>query len=286
MAILGLRRPGVYVIRNTVNGKVYVGSAVKIYDRWKAHRSLLNGGAHHSRTMQRSWDKHGQEAFSFEVLEVVEEKTRLIEREQYWIDFLHAACPKRGFNNAPTAGSSLGIVRDEEFKRRLSDARKGIPKSPEHAAAIGAAQVGKIIPDSQRALLSASVKRYYENNPSARNRMSAIGKTWGPLNGNKVGSKLPQATRDAMSATRQSREDLKDISRAALASLTPDQRAKALVGRLGRPIRKNRSLTYEQAQEARALKASGWTYDRLTEKFGLDRASMFRLIKGLTYTMP
>jgi hypothetical protein len=54
----------------------------------------------------------------------------------------------------------------------------------------------------------------------------------------------------------------------------------------GVPLRHKRSLTYEQAQEARALKADGWTYDNLTERFGLDRASMFRLIKGITYTVP
>lgn len=45
---------GIYGIRNNVNQKIYVGSAVNIKRRWKEHRTLLRKGAHHSRKHRAS----------------------------------------------------------------------------------------------------------------------------------------------------------------------------------------------------------------------------------------
>lgn len=42
------RKSGIYQIRNLVNGKVYVGSAVNLQHRRREHRSDLRNGNHHS----------------------------------------------------------------------------------------------------------------------------------------------------------------------------------------------------------------------------------------------
>ena len=114
---------GIYKIANRLNGKCYVGSAVNIKRRWTEHKAYLRGKYHHSKHLQRAWNMHGEDAFCFEVIEFAE-SSELIEREQHWIDVLHAY-GKDGYNVSPKAGSSLGIKRSDETRKRISQAKLG-----------------------------------------------------------------------------------------------------------------------------------------------------------------
>jgi len=141
---MSLGLAGIYCIRNIVSGRVYVGSAVKIKDRWRLHRSRLNRGKHHSVLLQRSWTKHGSEAFSFEVIENVPAE-QLIAREQFWIESIDACNPQTGFNVAPKAGSSLGRKHPPEviaLMRLQRAGRKKPPRTAEHCAALSAGRIG------------------------------------------------------------------------------------------------------------------------------------------------
>jgi group I intron endonuclease len=60
--------PGVYLITNTTNGKVYVGQARNINTRWNHHRHLLDKGTHNNPYLQRAWNKLGAGAFQFTVV--------------------------------------------------------------------------------------------------------------------------------------------------------------------------------------------------------------------------
>lgn len=131
MAILGLRRPGVYVIRNTITGKVYVGSAIRIDARWRLHLKNLREGNHHSWPLQVSWNKHGEAAFQFEVLEFLSDKKDTVSREQHWMDALGVGDPKKSYNLAPKAGSQLGIKRRPESIEKLRAATTGKKRTPE-----------------------------------------------------------------------------------------------------------------------------------------------------------
>lgn len=62
-------KTGIYKIENKVNGKIYIGQARNIEDRWKNHKSCLNSGKHDNTYLQRSWDKYGKDNFTFEVIE-------------------------------------------------------------------------------------------------------------------------------------------------------------------------------------------------------------------------
>ena len=62
---------GIYAIVHIETGRKYVGSAVNLTKRWNIHRHGLRNKKHHSAALQRAWDKYGEAAFSFEVLEVV-----------------------------------------------------------------------------------------------------------------------------------------------------------------------------------------------------------------------
>ena len=76
---------GIYEIRNTSNNKIYVGSAVNLRSRFYQHSKELSSGSHHNRFLQNAFNKYGESAFVFSVLEFVKDKTKLVEREQYWM---------------------------------------------------------------------------------------------------------------------------------------------------------------------------------------------------------
>lgn len=60
---------GVYVIHNTKTGMVYIGSSYNLRERWKSHRYQLNSGNHENFRLQDAWNKDGEQAFKFYVLE-------------------------------------------------------------------------------------------------------------------------------------------------------------------------------------------------------------------------
>jgi group I intron endonuclease len=284
MASSSLSQSGIYCIRNLVSGRRYVGSAKKLSDRWKAHRYLLRDCRHHSRTLQRSWKKHGEEAFVFEVLELVDDPHQLVTREQFWIDKLHAANPKLGFNVSPTAGNCLGVRHSDEAKAKMSAFQKGKPKSAEHRRAIGDAQKGKIIPEDQRRQRAEATRRHFEENPEARERMREVGRRNGAAGKGRVMS-------DEMRARNSEAQKRSEKARAAvqrnLRPLTPEERAKGATRsadlRRGRPIPERRALSYLSAEEIRALKDWGATYDELESIFGINRANLFLIVNRRTY---
>lgn len=108
---------GIYEIRCKANGRRYVGSAVNFQKRWCEHYRQLTELKHHSLHMQRAWNKYGESAFVFRVIEQCSVDS-LVEREQHYIDSL-----KPEFNSAPVAGSQLGYKHSEESRKKMSLSR-------------------------------------------------------------------------------------------------------------------------------------------------------------------
>lgn len=121
---------GIYEIVNTVNGKRYVGSAASIKRRWQDHVSYLKRGAHHNVPLQRAWDRYGDTAFEFRVIETCEAPDLLM-REQVHIDEL---APE--YNVCKKAGSSAGIKHSDEARANMSAAQKFRFSKPEARAAL------------------------------------------------------------------------------------------------------------------------------------------------------
>lgn len=96
--------PGVYQIKCIINGKIYIGSGVDIYDRCEQHRRSLRRGDHVNAHLQAAWNKYGGENFEFTVLELTE-RSDLLRAEQDWIDQTQSFKREIGFNIFETAGS-------------------------------------------------------------------------------------------------------------------------------------------------------------------------------------
>lgn len=117
------QKTGVYLIKNLINGKVYVGSAAKSFlSRWRVHRANLRHQTHTNTKLQNSWNKYGEAAFSFEVFIVCSPQNCLL-FEQRVIDFLDAV--NIGYNISPIAGSLRGFRHSDESKVKMSHAQKG-----------------------------------------------------------------------------------------------------------------------------------------------------------------
>lgn len=86
----------IYIIRNTVNDKVYVGQThVSIKLRFQNHLSAARRGLDY--VIGKAIRKYGEDKFYVELLEecLVEE---LNEREQYWISFFNSTDNRFGYN--------------------------------------------------------------------------------------------------------------------------------------------------------------------------------------------
>ena len=130
---------GLYHIRNIVDGKVYVGSAVNLKHRWFKHRVLLRSKKHHSTHLQHAWDKYGEQAFVFEVLETCD-KECLLNKEQNLLDSTASFDDTKGYNMAPKAYSQLGRKHSEETKQRISAAMKRREFTASHRKALSEAK--------------------------------------------------------------------------------------------------------------------------------------------------
>jgi group I intron endonuclease len=160
-----MAKTGIYSIRCLANGKIYIGSAVHLGRRWANHLSDLRKRRHPNIHLQRCSDKYGIDSLFFEVVELVDDLTILLVREQYYIDHHQAANPEFGLNIQPRAASPIGRKAREETKQKLRDAWVGriVKLSPEGRAAIVAAGTGrKPSPKALAAMAANNAKRIAE----------------------------------------------------------------------------------------------------------------------------
>ncbi len=145
-----LKISGIYRILNIINGKSYVGSAVDSDGRWYEHKRILKHNSHHSPRLQHAVNKYGLENFEFIFVEEIKDIFKLLEREQYWINFYNSANPEKGYNINKIAGNRLGMHHTEKTKEKISIKKlgmpppnKGKPMSSEQKDKLSKAHLGK-----------------------------------------------------------------------------------------------------------------------------------------------
>ena len=121
---------GIYAITHVATGRRYIGSARRILYRCGKHRSQLRHNSHFSHHLQNAWNKYGEEAFTFEVLETcLDSHVILLAREQHWIDSRTGEI----FNSRLVAESTEGCklnLSDEERERRSRVAKATFSRCP------------------------------------------------------------------------------------------------------------------------------------------------------------
>jgi group I intron endonuclease len=149
---------GVYMIRNKVNGKCYLGSASLSFNtRWNTHRSRLRKGTHPNRYFQSAWKKHGEDNFEFVILERCSPEECLVS-EQNWLDKVGPHRRDVGYNLSPTATSVLGIVHSAEAREKSAAAKRGKKLKPESIAKRTEKQKGLKRSTETKARMSIAIK--------------------------------------------------------------------------------------------------------------------------------
>lgn len=113
--------PGIYKIINLINGKVYIGQAKNVKERFSEHRQDLRKNKHINKHLQHSWNKYSENNFKFEVIEECEED-RLTEREQYWIDYYGGLNSTNNYNQKDAGSSGTFSL---EVRQKMSERLKG-----------------------------------------------------------------------------------------------------------------------------------------------------------------
>ena len=173
---------GIYLIKNNENSKVYVGSSCNFKVRKATHLRELAKNIHHSSHLQHSYNKYGKKRFSIGIIEPVDNIENLVEREQYWIDAIHSCNMSYGYNMSPTAGSTFGVIRSEESKRRMSKIMTGREFSEEHKRNISLACKGRKLSKETIVKIAESRKGYRHSEETKRKMGEAhIGRIYPPV---------------------------------------------------------------------------------------------------------
>lgn len=115
----------VYCIKNTTNGKVYIGqSSQKTDHRLQEHRSKLRSDCHENRHLQRAWNKYGERIFTFEKLIETNSLEQLNKLETRLAKQYNATNREFGYN---IRGTGDNRFMTDETKQLISKSKKGVP---------------------------------------------------------------------------------------------------------------------------------------------------------------
>lgn len=151
---------GVYQIRNIKNNKVYIGStSMPFSNRKQTHFATLRKSIHHSKHLQRSYNKYGESSFIFEILKICDNNSNLIKFEQIWLNKIQSYLPKKGYNILRLANSCRGRKLTEKHKRKISISEKGKFISKETRLKISIANKGNGLGEKRKPLSEETKRR-------------------------------------------------------------------------------------------------------------------------------
>jgi hypothetical protein len=64
-------RMGVFQIRNTINGKVFIGSSPDLIAVWNSQKFQLEADMHQNAALQKEWNEFGAGNFVYEIIEEI-----------------------------------------------------------------------------------------------------------------------------------------------------------------------------------------------------------------------
>lgn len=116
---------GIYRIESKIKPeRIYIGSSVNIGNRWVCHLSNLRLNKHGSIKLQNHCNKYGIDDLIFTIITECE-KEDLIKTEQ---SFLNSYNPY--FNTRIFAENNFGIKRSFQYKKKMSESKKGKKRKP------------------------------------------------------------------------------------------------------------------------------------------------------------
>lgn len=252
-------KAGIYCIKCLANDKYYIGSAVSLGKRIKAHRNLLIGDKHHSPHLQRAWNKLGIKNFVVQILEFVDDVNKLVEREQYYIDNYLSYDDRFGYNISPTAGSNLGVKMSDEARMKMSEHSYWKTGTPEFV----------------EEMRKKTSKRFKNKSPINKG-IPISEETREKLRIANLGKKHTEQEKQKISIANKGRPKTEEEKR----KISEAKRA----AKLGGEKAINAKLTNEQANEIRKRFSQMCSCGDLAKEYNLDTQIIRNIIKNKTYT--
>jgi hypothetical protein len=99
---------GIFLIRNNLNDRVFVGSGLDLHGIINRHKFDLTSGSHRNKQLQLDWNELGSNNFAFEIVDElaprggsdVDYRAELNSLEMLWLEKLRPF-GERGYNEPP-----------------------------------------------------------------------------------------------------------------------------------------------------------------------------------------
>lgn len=111
---VGIIKKDIYIIKNDINEKVYIGQSLNAEQRFKSHCK----GDYDNSLIDKAIQKYGKQHFYFEILETQVENYN--EREQYWIKYYNSLKPN-GYNIQEGGNKPPVFKGDNHPNTKISD---------------------------------------------------------------------------------------------------------------------------------------------------------------------
>ena len=111
------RTMGIFLIRNNLTDRVFIGSGLDLHGIINRHRFDLTNGSHRNKQLQSDWNELGSNSFAFEIVDEladrkdtnVDYRAELKSLEKLWLEKLQPF-GERGYNEPP-------LTRAERLRR-------------------------------------------------------------------------------------------------------------------------------------------------------------------------
>lgn len=113
---------GVYIIRNKLNNKFYIGSSKSILKRIQEHRCRFKKNDGINKHIQNAYNKYGESNFEYNVLDICTPDDKY-DREQVFLSEL-----KPEYNLSLNVIANKNQTRSEEAKRKSSETQRQMVK--------------------------------------------------------------------------------------------------------------------------------------------------------------
>lgn len=135
---------GVYIIKNILNDKCYIGSScTNLYKRLTSHYYLLNKNKHNNKHLQRAFNKDGEDNFIFEILEYCSSKDETLQKEEFYIELYKSYLDEKGYNIFQFALTTAGNKWSDEAKLNRQGFGKGKTISQETKKKMSISAMGR-----------------------------------------------------------------------------------------------------------------------------------------------
>jgi len=157
---------GIYAIVNITNDKRYIGSSIHLEKRRKTHWRQLRKNSHANRHLQNAWNRDGEAAFQFQVIQYLA-SCFLLDAEQKYVDR----------NNG---GYNLAKYVDAAGRGRTWSPEQRAKMSAGHSSAEARLKASittkeKWQDPAYKARLSAAIKKSHAN-PEVREKLRRVNK--------------------------------------------------------------------------------------------------------------